>query len=106
MVEMLRAEKPGCELTPVVITGGHAGRREGGWEMVPKVDLLAAMQASLENGQLRILRGMRETERLMREMIALGGSEHDDLVIAVALAAWGARSGTMYGFRSEFIPVY
>jgi hypothetical protein len=107
VIEMLRAERPGCELTPVVITGGHSGRRDGGgWEMVPKTDLLAATQASLENGQLRIARDMRETGRLVQEMVSLGGSEHDDLAMAVALAVWGAKTGVMYGYRREFFPVY
>src|SRR5579862_498319 len=107
VVEMLRAQRPACEMTPVVITGGNAARRDGnGWEMVPKVELLAAMQASLENGQLRIARKMSETERLVKEMIGLGGSEHDDLAMAVALAVWGAKTGTTYGFRSGFFPVY
>jgi hypothetical protein len=111
VVEMLRdpfitnAQRPGCEMTPVVTTDGSAARRDGnGWEMVPKVDLLSAMQASLENGQLRIARQMRETERLVKEMVGLGGSEQDDL--AVALAVWGAKTGITYGFRSEFLPVY
>jgi len=106
VIEMLQAERPGCEMTPVVITGGQSGRRNGGWEMVPKTDLLATVQASLENGRLRIARDLRETGRLVQEMLALGGSEHDDLAMAVALAVWGAKTGVMYGHRSEFFPVY
>ena len=107
VIEMLRAERPGCEMTPVLITGGHSGRRDGnGWEMVPKTDLLATVQANLENGQLRIARNLRETGRLVQEMLSLGGSEHDDLAMAVALAVWGVKTGLMYGFRSEFLPVY
>jgi hypothetical protein len=74
--------------------------------MVPKTDLLAATQASLESGQLRIARDMRETARLVQEMVSLGGNEHDDLAMAVALAVWGAKTGVMYGYRSEFLPVY
>jgi hypothetical protein len=107
VIEMLKAAKPMGEMTPVVITGGSAGRRSGdGWEMVPKVDLLGEMQAALESGRLRIARAMRETERLVKEMVNLGGSEHDDLAMAVALAAWGARKGVKYGFRSERLPIY
>jgi hypothetical protein len=49
---------------------------------------------------------MKETDRLLKEMVSLGTGEHDDLVMAVALAAWGAKTGVTYGFRSEFFPVY
>jgi hypothetical protein len=106
VIEMLREARPGCPLTGVTITSGSAAHSSGDREMVPRVDLLATMQAALEKGQLRILRGMKETDRLLKEMVSLGTGEHDDLVMAVALAAWGAKTGVMYGFRSEFLPVY
>jgi hypothetical protein len=48
---------------------------------------------------LKICKRLREAERLVRELEAMrlgprdksGGGEHDDLVFAVALAAWRAR---------------
>jgi hypothetical protein len=49
----------------------------------------------LEAGELKICKRLRETERLVRELESMaaegGGGEHDDLVFAVALAAWRAR---------------
>ena len=106
VLEMLREARPGCEIRPVVMTGGGAAKRHGDWESVPRVDLLARVQAGLECGWLRIARVMPERERLMREMTLLGSGEHDDLVIAVALAVWGAKRETQYGERNIRLPIY
>jgi hypothetical protein len=63
---------------------------------VPKVDLLAGLQELLEKGELRISKTLAEAGTLVRasgrlRLGADGFGEHDDLVIAVALACWGAR---------------
>ena len=98
VVDMLRAARLGCDLTPVTITGGEA---EGSNYRVPKRDLIAGLQVLLENGELKIAR-MRETARLVKELTdvrmlsrgrigAEGEGEHDDLVIALALACWRAK---------------
>jgi hypothetical protein len=60
------------------------------------------LQVLMEQKRLKIARGTRETERLVRElesMTATGASgEHDDLVIAVALACWRAkRASGLFG---------
>ena len=102
VVDMLRAARLGCDLTPVVITGGERGVSR--WS-VPKRDLMAEVQVMLENGQLRVGR-LKETGRLVRELVDMkrsvnatgrvrmgadGYGEHDDLVIALALACWRAK---------------
>jgi hypothetical protein len=102
VVDMLRAARLGCELNAVVITGGERGPRSG---TVPKRDLLAEVQVLLENRQLKI-GVLKEGARLMRELAdmrisvsgtgrvrmgAEGTGEHDDLVIALALACWRAK---------------
>ncbi len=59
------------------------------------------MVAAVESGRLKVAKGLRHGEALVRELrdfrvivtspgrAAYGGaSEHDDLVIAVGLAAW------------------
>lgn len=114
MVDLLREARLGCEISAVTITGSGAAngsRQTGGtspgiqrWS-VPKQDLLGAVQALLEKGELRIARGMRETGALIRELTdvrmtvrssgrvrlgADGCGEHDDLAIALALACWRA----------------
>jgi hypothetical protein len=108
VVDMLRAAHPGCEMTPVVITGGTGERYDRGLWYVPKVDLLARLQGLLEQKRLRIARRMRESGTLVRELLdirgtrrasgrlrvgAEGAGEHDDLALAVALAVWVGRKG-------------
>ncbi len=109
VVDMLRAAQPGCPLAPVWITGGQSAHFDGKVWHVPKLELLAGMQALLETKRLRILRGMRESGTLVRELMhvqsarrpsgalkigAQGAEEHDDLTLAVALAVWAARLPT------------
>ncbi len=90
VVDMLRASRPGCEVAPVLITGGTMERYDRGMWHVPRVDLIAGMQGMLERGELKIAR-MKETGALVRELVgAVGGKGHDDLVFAVALACWWA----------------
>jgi len=101
VVDMLAAARLGCELTPVVITGGERGAGKG---TVPKKELMAEVQMLLERRRLKIGK-LREGARLMRElgdirisysggrarMGADGAGEHDDLAIALALACWRAK---------------
>lgn len=75
---------------------------------VPKRDLMAGLQIALENGDLVIAKGIRDREALIRELIdvqvrrrengrlrigADGDGQHEDLVIAAALAVWVAKKG-------------
>lgn len=105
VVDMLRAARLGCELTPVVITGGERGAGNGN---VPKRNLMAGVQMLLESGQLKVGK-LRDGPQLMRELMdirmSVGGSghvrigaeragQHDDLVIALALACWRANGRT------------
>ena len=108
VVDMLRAAGLGCEITAVTITGGDRESRIGTMRVsVPKRDLIAGVQLALEKGELRIARRMKDAGALVRELIdvritagmgmgsvrigAEGRGEHDDLVIALALACWRAR---------------
>jgi hypothetical protein len=108
VVEMLRGAGLGCEITAVSITGGEReSRRAGLWVSVPKRDLIAGVQMALDHGELRIAGKLKERGALVRELMdvrmtagpgtgrvrfgADGYGEHDDLVIALALAVWRAR---------------
>ncbi|MES1258921.1 MAG: hypothetical protein ABUS51_10840, partial [Acidobacteriota bacterium] len=108
VVEMLREARLGCEVAAVTITGGLKESQAGQAFSVPKRDLMAGVQVLLERGELRIARGLREAGALVRELMdvratlresgavrmgADGCGEHDDLVIALALACWRARRG-------------
>jgi hypothetical protein len=104
VVDMLRAAGLRCEITAVTITGGERESRRLSLSVgVPKRDLIAGVQLALEKGELRIARRMKEMGSLVRELVAMkigsggggvgheDGREHDDLVIALALACWRAR---------------
>ncbi|HWF12070.1 MAG TPA: hypothetical protein VG297_26560 [Bryobacteraceae bacterium] len=106
VVDMLRAGRMGCEIASVVISGGEKTTSGSGnrWT-VPKRDLLTGVQVLLQRGELRIAPTLKEAGTLVRELTnvrmtpgnggamrmgADGFGEHDDLVIALALACWRA----------------
>ena len=101
VVEMLQKAGLGCEIVPVTITSGERESQTAqGWS-VPKKDLMTGLQLGLEDGSLVIARRMKEVGALARELVdvkakgarigAEGAGQHDDLVIAVALAVWKAK---------------
>ena len=106
VVDMLRKADLGCALMAVVITGGdmtQEGRRSG-YAHVPKVNLMTGLQMGLERETLKIARRMKESGALVKELLdvrvrdnggmsADGAGQHDDLVMAVALACWRVRKG-------------
>jgi hypothetical protein len=103
VVDALREADLACELTPVTITGGsRASSAWGGWN-VPKQDLTAAAQRALGEGELAIAAGLRSRRVFVEELMNFGrgGSVHDDLVMAVALACWKARGRGTVGERGE-----
>ena len=110
VIEMLRGAGLGCEIAGVTITGGEresARYGAGGPEWsVPKRDLIVGLQVLLEEDRLKIARGLKDGASLVKELMdmrisrpdhrrvrmgAEGSGEHDDLVIAVALACWRAK---------------
>lgn len=94
-----------CTVTPVVITGAEFGSKgPGGVRRVPKRDLIGRLQLLFEKRQLRIAGKLKETARLVRELLDMrvetlaGEKEHDDLVMALSLACWAAdRSSIGFG---------
>jgi len=121
VVDMLRAARLGCDIAAVTITGGERQHQNGSMGVsVPKRDLMAVVQVLLERNELKLARGLRELGALLRELTdvrstagvggrvrlgADGCGEHDDLVIALALACWrakrpqnGFRTGKLLGF--------
>jgi hypothetical protein len=103
VIEML------ARLTPIgiTITAGNEVQRGTGPQdfRVPKRDLVAALQVGLQNGTLRIAKGLPHAELLTREMLAFRAritqaghdsyeawreADHDDLVLAAALSCWAA----------------
>jgi hypothetical protein len=92
-----------CSYVAVVITTGHeAAWGEGGLHL-PRKELVGVLQVLLQTRRLHIPRTLPEASLLVRELenfkakVTLAGvdpveswreGEHDDLVLAVALAAW------------------
>jgi hypothetical protein len=109
VVDMLRAARLGCDLSAVTITGGD--RATGA--SVPKRDLMGELLVLLEQGQLKI-GNLREGPRLVGELMdvressgrigADGAGEHDDLVIALALACWRAKRRGFCGEVGHRLP--
>ena len=100
VIEMLTAAGLPGRLTPVVITGGQNVGLMKGAETVPRRALLENLRSMVETGVLGACVGLDGWEELRRELLAMGrqgGSEHDDLVFALALGAWGARPKGVIG---------
>ena len=89
----------------VTFTAGEAVVESEGGYRVPKRDLVSTVEVLLQEGRLKIARGIRESSALIDELLSFragvsssgrdtfgaAGSAHDDLVIALALACWRAR---------------
>ncbi len=103
VVDLLRESRIPAELYAVTITGGDAVTRQG-WEYrVPKRDLCSAVAVTLQTGRLRIAREIPHARTLQHELArfrakispdghdtyaAWREADHDDLVLAVAIACW------------------
>ncbi len=103
-----------AKLAPVMISGGDRETREGDVYSVPKRNLVAAAQIELQNGRLKIVPTLAESQTLRGELEGfkvkiklLTGHDsygewrqgkHDDLVLATALALHFARRAPATGF--------
>lgn len=104
VVDMFR--QAGLNPIPLTITGGNAitGNDSDGWS-VPKRDLVSAAKVLLQSQRLKLAGSLRHTETLIDELInfkvkistdghdsyeAWREKDHDDLVLALCMAAWYA----------------
>ena len=91
VVEHIKQLRPPCRLLPVIITGPGAPHSNNGTWFIPKRDLIANLQVLVEMREIGIASRHRQSNLLAAELLNFGsGKEHDDLVIATALAAWFA----------------
>jgi hypothetical protein len=107
VIDMLRKE--GLKPIPVTITGGLGVTTEGGSWRVPKRDLVSNAQVLLQNGTLKISSKLPLANILTSELlnfkvtisktghdtyaadtVSWREGEHDDTVLACALALWWA----------------
>ncbi|GIU72930.1 MAG: hypothetical protein KatS3mg004_0017 [Bryobacteraceae bacterium] len=93
-VELLRRLPLGATLVPITITAGlHPAPDPHGGFLVPRRDLLSRLRILFESGLLRIPRSLPERASLLEELARLSdhpAPHHDDLALALALAAWPA----------------
>ena len=93
-VSLLPTDGPTATLVPITITGGHEPIRDGrGWH-VPKRDKVApgllevaTLVRELETFRVKISDSGHDSYGAWRE------TDHDDLVLSVALALWVAEHG-------------
>jgi hypothetical protein len=106
LVEMLRKAPVPCGIVPVTITGGQGvSVADDGSFRVPKKELVACLQVVLQERRLKVARGLAEVNLLVRELLnfrvkitaaaretfeAWREHDHDDLVLALAIALWYA----------------
>jgi hypothetical protein len=96
----------GLKFTAVTIHGGESVTRSKGAYNVPKLDLVAALEVPFHAETLKVAKGL-ELWRALREELQnfrrkvntktahasfehWRETDHDDLVLAAALACWGA----------------
>jgi hypothetical protein len=107
----------GLRFKAVTITAGEHAHYEGGSHRVPKGDLVAALEVPFQTGALTIAEGLALGGVLRKELLNFKRkvnlkiasdsyehwreSDHDDLVLAAALACWGAtrRKGALQVMR-------
>lgn len=108
VVDMLR-EAGHHDLYAVTITGGDAVTREKLDYRVPKRELVSVLQVLLQADRIGVAASLPEADTLTKELLGFRvkfsptghdsyGNEwrespHDDMVLAVALAAWVAERG-------------
>jgi hypothetical protein len=107
----------GAPIRRVTITSGHRTHRDedGGW-LVPKRELVSVVQRLLQTQQITFAK-VPERETLVQELLAFKikisaalnevfeswrERDHDDLVLATALACWAAESSAAR--RNEPLP--
>jgi len=99
VVDELRRAHIGATIHPILITGGNSsGHAANGYKTVPRRDLISNLVLLLDHNILRWPETLPLREPLEKELLNLNGGTthpaeagaHDDLVMAVAIAAWHA----------------
>lgn len=100
-------KQKGLKFAPVTITGGDRAHKAKGTYRVPKRDLVAALEVPFHTGELKVAEGLTLWPALREELLNFvkkinlktahdsyehwRETDHDDLVLATALACWWVR---------------
>jgi hypothetical protein len=108
IIDLLYETKIPARLWPLTITSGLSSSYDNhSGQLVPKKDLVATMQALLQTRRIQVAESLAEADTLVKELqtfqakptpassgadpiAAWREGKHDDLVFAVAIAAWQA----------------
>ena len=110
VVDMIRAAGVAAQVVPITVTAGHAiTPQDDGSYHVAKKQLVSVVQAALQTRRLKVAPQLREARTLQQELStfkvkvnlatanesfeAWRERDHDDLVLAVALAVWHGEKG-------------
>jgi hypothetical protein len=103
VVDLFRQARLRATLHPIHITGGSTVNYDRGVEYVPKRNLVSIVQVALQTEKLKIASVLPDAQNLVRELQdfqmkiteaandtygAWRAAEHDDLVLATALALY------------------
>ncbi len=103
IIQMLRRAQLRARLRPLAITTGQKATCDAGVRLVPRKELVSTMQILLQGRRLKVSPSLPHSQLLAEELAqfkskAKAVSEetleawregpHDDLVLAVAIAAW------------------
>jgi hypothetical protein len=103
--DLFAREPAVAQLVRVVITAGTTAHYADGQWHCPKKELVAALQVLLQGGRLKVARELTLAEVLVKELLnfkvkvtasanetyeAWREGDHDDLVLALAVAVWFA----------------
>ena len=105
----------GLKPIAVSITSGKRSRRANGMSYIPKRELVRVLVTAFENGRLKIAKGLPLAKAFIGELqafqvrltarghdtYAARSGEHDDLVLAVALAVWRCQSLSLLSARKQ-----
>lgn len=123
VVDLITESRILADVRPYSITCGN----KPGDGTVPKVDLVASVQAALQTGRLRFAADLELTDTLVKELenfrvkvtsdrnetfSAWREKDHDDLVLALALAVWYGEQNAAFPYIhtpesvKAFVPDY
>lgn len=95
VVELIRQNQTKAQIQPVMLTNGHVERHlKDGYLSLPRPDMLNSLKMVFELGNIKMEPSAPGFVDMERELIQFQPSgdqqEHDDLVMALAMAVWQA----------------